>query len=253
MLSLILCGCSDIDILHAVDREIFGPRAVNDFIDLTGKDPGEITELVCDPGEDTALSASHFDKLGKLEKLESVTFVGISSEEDTQDLLGELTKLDKLRSLTIKDSRVGSVSKLKDMKSLEEVHLTAGTYSGKSYKIGDLEELTKIRKLKVLDLQNVFPDTLPDLREAEDLEDLTLSSYDISEIPYETANWSKLKRLSFYATGISRIDDRIIKELDSLESLDISYSKIEDVTFVHDLPCLKEFKYRQAPYEEQNP
>ena len=37
----------------------------------------------------------------------------------------------------------------------------------------------------------------------------------------------------------------IVGELDDLESLDISYSKIDDVSFVIDLPHLKEFKYQK--------
>ena len=116
-MSLMLFGCSDI--VHAVDREISGPSAVNDFIDLTGKDPDEITELVCDPGEDACISSTRYDKLGKLKNLESVTFVGISYETDAQNIFNELTKLDNLKSVTIKGSRVGSISKLKDIKSLE--------------------------------------------------------------------------------------------------------------------------------------
>ena len=86
---------------------------------------------------------------------------------------------------------------------------------------------------------------MPDLSEADNLEELTISSYDIREIPYEYVNWSKLKYLSFRATGIGGIDDRIVRELDNLASLDISYSNIEDVSFVIDLPQLEEFVYHK--------
>ena len=242
-MSLMLFGCSVV--MHAVDREVFGPSAVNDFIDLTDKDLDEITELVCDPGEDACISGSNYDKLGKLENLESVTIVGIGSETDAQNIIEELTKLDNLKAVTFKDSRIGSVSKLKEIKGLEELHIITGIYSGSRYKIDDLDELTDIGTLRVLDLQNVFPDGMPDLSEADNLEELTISSYDIREIPYEYVNWSKLKYLSFRATGISGLDERIVRELDNLESLDISYSKIEDVSFVIDLPQLKEFVYRK--------
>ena len=246
-MSLMLFGCSNI--VHDVDREVFGPRAVNDFIDLTGKDPDEITELVCDPGEDACISSTRYDKLGKLKNLESVTFVGIAYETDAQNIIEELTKLDNLKSVTIKDSRVGSISKLKDIKSLEELHLITGIYSGDSYKISDLDELYEIKNLRVLDLQNVFQD-VPVLRGLDNLEELTLSSYDMHEVPYETANWGRLKYLSFRATGISKIDDRIVSELKCLETLDISYSGIEDVSFVLDLPGLKEFSYRKHSAHE---
>lgn len=57
-MSLMLFGCSVV--MHAVDREVFGPSAVNDFIDLTDKDLDEITELVCDPGEDACISGSNY-------------------------------------------------------------------------------------------------------------------------------------------------------------------------------------------------
>ena len=242
-MSLMLFGCSSIT--HAVDREVFGPSAVNDFIAQTGEDLDEITELVCDPGEDNSISSGHYDKLGKLKNLESVTFVGIGFEEDAQNFFEELAKLDNLKSVTIKGSRIGSVSKLKDIENLEELHIITGVYSGDRYKINDLDELTKIKNLRVLDLQNVFPEEVPDLRGIDNLEELTLSSYDMNEVPYETANWSKLKYLSFRATGISVIDDRIISELNNLETLDISYSSIEDVGFVLELPELKEFSYRK--------
>ena len=246
-MSLMLFGCSNI--VHDVDREVFGPRAVNDFIDLTGKDLDEITELVCDPGEDACISSSRYDKLGKLKNLESVTFVGIAYETDAQNIIEELTKLDNLKSVTIKDSRVGSISKLKDIKSLEELNLIAGIYSGDRYKISDLDELYEMKNLRVLDLQNVFQD-VPVLRGLDNLEKLTLSSYDMHEVPYETANWGRLKYLSFRATGISKIDDRIVSELNSLETLDISYSGIEDVSFVLNLPGLKEFSYRKHSVHE---
>ena len=212
-MSLMLFGCSDI--VHAVDREIYGPSAVNDFIDLTGKDLDEITELVCDPGEDACISSTRYDKLGKLKNLESVTFVGIAYETDAQNIIEELAKLDNLKSVTIKDSRVGSISKLKDIKSLEELHLITGIYSDDRYKISDLDELYEIKNLRVLDLQNVFQE-VPVLRGIDNLEELTLSSYDMHEVPYETANWGRLKYLSFRATGISKIDDRIVSELKCL-------------------------------------
>lgn len=246
-MSLMLFGCSDI--AHAVDREISGPSAVNDFIDLTGKDLDEITELVCDPGEDACISSTRYDKLGKLKNLESVTFVGIAYETDAQNIFEELTKLDNLKSVTIKGSRVGSISKLKDIKSLEELHLITGIYSDDRYKISDLDELYEIKNLRVLDLQNVFQD-VPVLRGIDNLEELTLSSYDMHDVPYETANWGRLKYLSFRASSISNIDDRIVSELKSLETLDISYSGIEDVSFVLDLPGLKEFSYRKHSAHE---
>lgn len=242
-MSLMLFGCSDV--MHVVNREIFGPSAVNDFIELKDVKLEEITELVCDPGDDACISGSDYDKLGKLKNLESVTFVGIGFETDAQNFFEELTKLDNLKSVTIKGSRIGSVSKLKEIKGLEELHIITGVYSGSKDKIDDLDELTKISTLRVLDLQNVFPDGMPDLSEVDNLEELTISSYDIHEIPYEYANWSNLKKLSFRATGIREIDDRIIRELDNLESLDVSYTKIEDVSFVIDMPQLKEFMYRK--------
>lgn len=246
-MSLMLFGCSDI--VHAVDREISGPSAVNDFIDLTGKDLDEITELVCDPGEDACISSTRYDKLGKLKNLESVTFVGIAYETDAQNIFNELAKLDNLKSVTIKGSRVGSISRLKDIKSLEELHIITGIYSDDRYKISDLDELYEIKNLRVLDLQNVFQE-VPVLRGIDNLEELTLSSYDMHEVPYETANWGRLKYLSFRASSISNIDDRIVSELKSLETLDISYSGIEDVSFVLDLPGLKEFSYRKHSVHE---
>ena len=246
-MSLMLFGCSDI--AHAVDREISGPSAVNDFIDLTGKDLDEITELVCDPGEDACISSTRYDKLGKLKNLESVTFVGIAYETDAQNIFEELTKLDNLKSVTIKGSRVGSISKLKDIKSLEELHLITGIYSDDRYKISDLDELYEIKNLRVLDLQNVFQE-VPVLRGIDNLEELTLSSYDMHDVPYETANWGRLKYLSFRASSISNIDERIVSELKSLETLDISFSGIEDVSFVLDLPGLKEFSYRKHSAHE---
>ncbi len=248
-MSLGLFGCSAADIAHVADREVFGPRAVNDFIDQMDKDLDEITELICDPGEDTSISSSYYDKLGKLKNLESVTFVGISCETDAQNFFGELAKLDNLKSVTIKSSRIGSVSRLKDIESLEELHIITGMYSGDRYKISDLDELYEIKNLRVLDLQNVFQE-VPVLRGIDNLEELTLSSYDMHEVPYETANWGRLKYLSFEATGISKIDDRILSELNSLETLDISYSAIEDVSFVLDLPGLKDFSYRKHSIHE---
>ena len=246
-MSLMLSGCSNV--IHEVDRDVFGPSAVNDFIDLTGKDLDEITELICDPGEDACISNTRYDKLGKLKNLESVTLVGIGSETDAQNIIEELTKLDNLKSVTIKGSRLGSISKLKDIKRLEELHLITGIYSSDRYKISDLDELFEIKNLRVLDLQNVFFD-VPVLRGLDNLEELTLSSYDMHEVPYETANWGRLKYLSFEATGISKIDDRILSELNSLETLDISYSAIEDVSFVLDLPGLKDFSYRKHSIHE---
>ena len=174
-----------------------------------------------------------------------MTFVGIGYDTDAQNFFDELAKLDNLKSVTIKDSRIGSVSKLKDIESLEELHIINGPYSGPSYKIDDLDEINNFTNLRILDLQNVFQDDIPDLRGLDNLEELTISSYDIHEIPYGTANWSRLKYLSFRATGISGIDDRIIGELGNLETLDISYSSIEDVSFVIDLPALREFDYRK--------
>ncbi len=57
-MSIGLFGCSAEDIVHAADREVFGPRAINDFIDMMDEDPDEITELICDPGENECISSS---------------------------------------------------------------------------------------------------------------------------------------------------------------------------------------------------
>lgn len=235
---------------HAIDRELLGDSAINDFIDSESKDLDEITELVCDPGEDRCLSSSRYDKLGKLKNLEKITLVGIGFEEDAQNFLEELTKLDDLKTVIIKDSRIGSIDKLTEIKGLEELRIILGTYATDSYKLNDLGELNELKNLRVLDLQNVFRDELPDLRGLDNLEELTISSYDITELPYDTANWSSLKYLSISATKISSIDDRIISELTDLKELDVSYSKISDVSFVLELPELEVFTYKMHSQNE---
>lgn len=114
-----------------------------------------------------------------------------------------------------------------------------------SYKIGDLDKLAGLKNLRVLDLQNVFKNGFPDLRSLDGLEDLTISAYEIKELPYDLIDWSGLRSLSICATGISSIDDRITGDLTDLKKLDISYSNIEDVSFVLELPKLEEFSYRK--------
>ena len=236
-------GCGSI--AHEIDREVFGDSAVNDFIDRKGEDLDKIKELVCDPGEDACLSSSRYDKLGKLKNLETVTFVGIGNEEDAERFFGELTKLDDLKTVIIKDSRIGSVSKLVDIGGLEELHIILRPFTLDSYKIGDLDKLAGLKNLRVLDLQNVFKNGFPDLRSLDGLEDLTISAYEIKELPYDLIDWSGLRSLSICATGISSIDDRITGDLTDLKKLDISYSNIEDVSFVLELPKLEEFSYRK--------
>lgn len=235
---------------HAIDREIFGDGAINDFIYSKGEDLDEIKELVLDPGDDQCLSSSHYDKLGKLKNLESITFVGIGYEKDAQNFFEELTKLDNLKTVIIKDSRIGSIEKLTEIKGIEELRIILGSYSMDSWKIDDLDELVDLENLRVLELQNVFKDELPDLRGLEHLEKLTISSYDITELPYELADWSNLKYLSISATNISKIDDRIIGELTNLKELDVSYSKIGDVSFVPELPELEKFTYNMHSHNE---
>ena len=235
---------------HAIDREFLGDSAINDFIDSEGEDLDEITELVCDPGEDRCLSSSRYDKLGKLKNLEKVTLVGIGYEEDAKNFFEELTKLDDLKTVIIKDSRIGSIGKLTEIKGLEELRIILGTYASDSFKPDDLDELNDLDNLRILDLQNVFRDELPDFRGLENLEELTISSYDITELPYDTANWSNLKYLSISATNISSIDDRIISELTDLKELDVSYSKIKDVSFVLELPELEDFSYKMHSHNE---
>ena len=235
---------------HAADRELFGDSAINDFIDSKGEDLDEIKELVCDPGEDRCLSSSRYDKLGKLKNLEKVTFVGIGFEDDAQNFFEELTNLDDLKTVIIKDSRIGSIDKLTEIKGLEELRIILGTYTSDSYKPDDLDELNDLDNLKILDLQNVFRDELPDLRGLDKLEELMISSYDITELPYELADWSSLKYLSICATNISSIDDRIISELTNLKTLDVSYSKIGDVSFVLELPELEDLSYKKHSHNE---
>lgn len=224
----------------------FQHRSINDFIEQQERKPSEITELICAPDSDTSIKSDDYDKLCQLESLESITFIAISSPEDAQNFFSQLTLLPKLKKVRIEDSRIGSISKLAAIENLEELHIILPAYGGSGYKIDDLDKLGDkgcFDKLRILDLENVQLAAMPDLSERKQLEELRLSDFDLKQLDYNCFHWSGLKALNLSSTSISELDTRIVSELTDLQRLDLTLSDIKDVSFVLDLPQLKEFTF----------
>ena len=229
--------------------------SINYFIEQKKQNPNEIIELICDPGSDSSIRSENYDKLSKLTSLESITFIAIASEEDAQNYFSQLVQLPNLKCVRIESSRIGSISKLAEIPKLQELHIIADTYGIPSAKIDDLDILGEkggFTDLKILELRNMQRETMPDMSELKNLEELSISGYDLKKLDYDCFCWSGLTSLDISATGISELDNRIVNELKDLKKLDLSWSDIKDVSFVLDLPQLKEFRYIMHTYNNTN-
>lgn len=240
-------GCTSSGSPSSNDDLFIKHMSINDFIEQQEQAPDKITELVCVPDSDTSIRSSDYDKLSKLTSLESITLKAIGSAEDAQNFFSQLAQLPRLKSVRLEYSRIGSVSKLAEIQNLQELHIVADTYGGKSFRIDDIDKLGEkgcFTGLKILELRNMQLETMPDMSELKNLEELSISGYDLSWLDYECFCWSGLTSLDLSATGLSELDSRIVSDLKELKKLDISWSKISDVSFVLDLPELEDFSYR---------
>ena len=240
-------GCSTPNNSNDNDSFFFKPRSINDFIERQKQKPAEIIELVCDPGADAIIKSKDYDKLSQLTSLESITFKAIGSAEDAQNFFSQLVDLPNLKTVRIEDSRIGSISKLAEIKNLQELHIVLGTYGSPSCRISDLDKLGEkgcFTDLKILELRNMQVETMPDMSELKNLEELSISGYDLKQLDYNCFSWSGLTSLDLSATGISELDSRIVNDLQKLKKLDLSWSSIKDASFVLDLPQLEEFTFR---------
>ena len=223
------------------------PRDINGMIKSQGKKYEDIYELTCDLGDDASISSKHFELLGKLVNLEKIKFVGIASDDDAQRFFSKLSELKKLHTVEIVDSsHVEKIDKLGDIENLKNLSIIGRRYGGtKSYVIKDLDLLYKdsrFRKIESLTLKHVKTDRLPNLTRLTGLKKLSISGDKIKELDEDAVNWEQLETLELYDSDISSIDKSIVSRLTNLQTLDISYSKITDVSFVLDLPKLKNFK-----------
>lgn len=223
-----------------------GPRTINDCIRRTNQAYDEITELVCDPGPDRGFRDSGYDLLAKLVNLESISIVGIADRETAQLIFAELAKLEKLRAVELTDSRVGTIGKLSEIKSLTSLSIVF-TGQSSTYMIEDIEligQMGSFKNLETLKLDMRQLEELPDLHNMENLAFLTVCDFGLTRIDYSHANWNALVHFDIRYADITAIDNRIVDELYNLEYLDITSTKIQNIEFVLRLPKLTYFAYR---------
>lgn len=242
----ILCGCSLIENGDSHNAEQGISCSINYYIKQHNKDYADIYELNCIPGSDATILGNDYDLLRELINLEKIKFVGIQTEDDAQNFFAELSKLKNLTSVEIEDSHVGMIEKLGEIKNLKNLSITGSSGGGAWFQIKDLKLLgadSRFNQLQSLTLNYIEMEEIPNLSELPDLQELSVSGYEINSIDADAVNWENLISLEIRNTSVTALDDSIVDRLNNLQSLDISYSYISDVNFVLDLPNLQDFLY----------
>lgn len=245
-LAFILCGCSLIENGDFPNAEQGVSRSINYYIKQQNKDYADIYELNCIPGNDTAILGNDYNLLRELVNLEKIKFVGIPTEEDAQNFFAELSGLKKLTTVEIEDSHVGMIEKLGEIENLKNLSITGSSGGGVWFQIKDLDLLgtdSRFNKLQSLTLKYIEMEEIPNLSEIPNLQNLSVSGYEIKRIDADAVNWENLISLEIRSTSVTAFDDSIVDRLNNLQSLDISYSRINDVSFVLALSNLQNFLY----------
>ncbi len=235
--------------------EIIPRITINDCINKQNKKLENIYELTCNPGNEFSLLSYDYNLLGKLVNLEKIKFIGIGSETDAQNFFSELTKLTKLKTVEIEDSRIGRIYKLGEIENLKDLSIDGRIYGGTSFQIKDLDLLgtdSRFNKLQSLTIKHLEMNEIPDLTRLSNLTKLTVAGYKLTSINPDSVNWGNLIYLEISDNSIHSLDNRIITNLVNLQSLNISYSDINDVKFVLDLPNLQNFEYRGYKHNNVN-
>ncbi|MBO5349152.1 MAG: hypothetical protein J6A89_04970 [Clostridia bacterium] len=244
----LLCGCD----LNKNNIFSYEQKSINDCIRNQNKNYTDIYELTCIPGNDTTLLGSDYDLLGELVNLEKIKFVGIADESDAQKFFSELSGLKKLNTVEIEDSKVGMIDKLGEITNLNSLSIIGNSGGGDWFTIKDLNLLgtdSRFNKLQSLTLKYINMETIPNLSELTNLQELSISGYDINRIDADVVNWENLTSLKISNTSVTVLDNSIVDRLNNLQLLDISHTFIRDVNFVLNLPNLKSFLYANHSFQ----
>lgn len=249
LIAIISCGlfCSCSVKNNKSPEKQWDKISINTCIEQLSMDYEDIYELTCNPSDNVSLLSTDYDLLEKLVNLEKIKLVGIGSEEDAQNFFSELTKLKKLNTVEIVDSHIGSIDKLGDIENLINLSIIGNIGGGVWFGIEDIELLgsdERFNELQSLSLKFINLDNLPNLKRLTELDSFAISGQEIIYIDENVVNWDHLTTLEISNTSVSLIDDKIIKQLQNLRFLDISYSRFENVDFVNNLPKLEDFKYK---------
>ena len=249
LFAIISCGlfCSSSVENNKSPEKQWDKISINTCIEQLNMNYEDIYELTCNPSDNVSLLSTDYDLLEKLVNLEKIKLVGIGSEEDAQKFFSELTKLKKLNTVEIVDSHIGSIDKLGDIENLINLSIIGNIGGGVWFGIEDIELLgsdERFNELKSLSLKFINLDNVPNLKRLTELDSFAISGQEIIYIDENVVNWEHLTTLEISNTSVSLIDDKIIKQLQNLRFLDISYSRFENVNFVNNLPKLEDFKYK---------
>lgn len=249
LIAIISCGlfCSCSVENNKSPEKQWDKISINTCIEQLNMNYEDIYELTCNPSDNVSLLSTDYDLLEKLVNLEKIKLVGIGSEEDAQKFFSELTKLKKLNTVEIVDSHIGYIDKLGDIENLINISIIGNIGGGVWFGIEDIELLgsdERFNELQSLSLKFINLDKIPNLKRLTELDSLAISGQEITYIDESVVNWDHLTTLEISNTSVSLIDDKIIKQLQNLRFLDISYSRFENVDFVNNLPKLEDFKYK---------
>ncbi len=257
----LFCGCSfESNQSPAIQ---WNKTSINTCIDVLNVNYEEIYDLTCNPSDNVSLLSTDYDLLGELVNLEKIKLVGIGSKDDAQNFFVELTKLKNLKTVEIVDSAIGSIYELGNIENLTNLSIIGNAGGGARFSIEDIELLgtdERFSKLQSLSLKFINLETIPNLNNLNELSSLAVSGREITSIDKNIANWKNLITFEISSTSVSSIDADIVKQLQNLQILDVSYSPFGSVSFVTDLSNLKVFKCRgysmnaaDAEYLKQHP
>lgn len=238
-----LCGC------HLNENNFSsGPKySINDCIRKLDQNFEDIDQLTCSSEDGYALISGDWDLLEKLVNLEKIKLIGIANEADAQKIFSKLSVLKKLNTVEIVDSKIGKIDKLGEIENLKILSIIGSSGGGDWFSINDLNLLgtdSRFNNLRSLTLKYIEMKTLPNLSELPNLQELSISGYDINRIDNDAVRWEQLISLEITETHVTSFDNSIVRRLNNLQTLDISYSFISDVNFVLDLPKLQSFLYK---------
>ena len=221
----LFCSCS-VKNSKSPEKQI-DKISINTCIEQLNMNYEDIYELTCDPSDNVSLLSTDYGLLKKLVNLEKIKLVGIGSEDDAQKFFTELTKLKKLNTVEIVDSHIGSIDKLGDIENLVNLNIIGNIGGGVWFGIEDIELLgsdERFNELQSLSLKFINLDKVPNLKRLTKLDSLAISGQEIIYIDENVVNWDHLTSLEISNTSVSLIDANIVKQLQNLRFLDISYS-----------------------------
>ena len=195
--------------------------------------------------ETFAIGWSTIDNYENLNKLVHIKFLELCNVDI--DNINFISKFHSLNKLNLFSTKVSSLNPLQSIFSLEELRFYKQA-DDKETRINDLNSIRNLKNLKVLqidkDVKNIEP-----ISNFSDLEEFSYFQIESFE---HLRNLKKLKTIFVMCENKSTVSDLSpLSELNKLEHLDISFSRVTNLSPIYKLKNLKLFVYKDTPLDKE--